>query len=285
MNIKLEQGSFFTTRDEDSRALVAVLDKGAVNKLYGNPDEQVVGERIQIGNETYDIVGVTASQSAMDLQNGNIYVPFSTCEARLTGSSSIYSFYGLAREEADMETIADETSHAIADYFNIPDDQIEESIYVYTMQSIIDELNATMGSFQLMVTAVASISLLVGGIGIMNMMLTNVTERIREIGLRKALGATRTDITLQFLLEAVCLCLVGGVIGCALGYLGALGLAQFAGSALAGELGAEGSITPVLDSTSMLTVAGICVTIGIVFGIYPAWRAAKLDPVESLHYQ
>ena len=152
------------------------------------------------------------------------------------------------------------------------------------MSSMIEELNSMMLAFQVLMTSVASISLVVGGIGIMNMMLTNVTERIREIGLRKALGAKARDITRQFLLESVCLTLVGGIIGIVLGYLGAFGLAGVAG----GLLGYEGegiAIVPYIDVQSMLLVAGICVAIGIVFGYYPARRAARLDPVESLHYQ
>jgi putative ABC transport system permease protein len=166
----------------------------------------------------------------------------------------------------------------------VPEEERESSIWVQTLSSVIDELNSMMLAFQLLMTSVASISLLVGGIGIMNMMLTNVTERIREIGLRKALGARARDITRQFLLESVCLTLVGGIIGMALGYLGAFALAGAAGGLLG--YSSEGvAIVPYIDVQSMLLVAGICVAIGIVFGYYPARRAARLDPVESLHYQ
>ena len=132
-------------------------------------------------------------------------------------------------------------------------------------------------------TSVASISLVVGGIGIMNMMLTNVTERIREIGLRKALGAKARDITRQFLLESICLTLVGGIIGIVVGYFGAYAFTGLAGGMLFGD--GQTTVTPYIDLSSILTVAGICVAIGIVFGYYPARRAAKLNPVESLHYQ
>jgi putative ABC transport system permease protein len=124
----------------------------------------------------------------------------------------------------------------------------------------------------------------VGGIGIMNMMLTNVTERIREIGLRKALGARSSDITKQCLLESVCLCVVGGVIGIVVGYLGSFALTGLAGGML--DVGGESAaIVPVIDVQSVLMATGICVLIGILFGYYPARRAARLDPVESLHYQ
>jgi putative ABC transport system permease protein len=141
-----------------------------------------------------------------------------------------------------------------------------------------------MAAFQLLMTAVAGVSLVVGGIGIMNMMLTNVTERIREIGLRKALGATRGNITAQFLLESVALCLVGGVFGILLGYGGASLLAGIASSS--GALGTgEMVITPVISPTAVGLATGICVGIGVLFGFYPAWRASKLDPVEALRYQ
>ena len=138
------------------------------------------------------------------------------------------------------------------------------------------------GAFQALMTCVAGVSLVVGGIGIMNMMLTNVTERIREIGLRKALGARRSDITWQFLLESITLCLVGGAFGIILGYAGANVLAQFA--SLSSEIGGM-SVTPVISPTAVGLASGICVGIGVLFGFYPAWRAARLDPVESLRYQ
>ena len=282
MGMGAGQGSFYTQRDEGQRALVAVLDKGAVKQLFGDPEEQVVGESIVIDTMSYSIVAVTDSDDAMMGGGGTIYVPFSTAVARLGAWGSVNDIYGLATEDADMDTIADSTKRALITYFNLDADS--EDVYVYTMKSAIDSLNTYMGSFQLMMTAVASISLLVGGIGIMNMMLTNVSERIREIGLRKALGAHRSDITMQFLLESVCLCVSGGIIGILVGYFGSFGLTGLAGSVMEGEFG-SGPITPIIDMQSVLMATGICVLIGVLFGYYPARRAAKLDPVESLHYQ
>lgn len=285
MGIKFIEGSSFTDEDQERGNLVAVLDQGAVRKLYGSNDKNVTGRTILLNEVSYQVVGVVESEAGMG-DFGTVYLPFSTCAARVSGSWSVGNIIGLATEEADLSTIADTTMAKLTEYFQVSEDTAEDTFFIYTMQSMIDEVNTMVGSFQLIMTAVASVSLLVGGIGIMNMMLTNVTERIREIGLRKALGARRSDITMQFLLEAICLCLAGGIIGIALGYVCAYALAGVAGSSLSTGMGFGGSeIKPVIDMSSVLMATGICVLIGVVFGYYPASRAAKLDPVESLHYQ
>jgi ABC-type antimicrobial peptide transport system permease subunit len=192
---------------------------------------------------------------------------------------------GYARDGVDMDALTRTTTSYLCAYLGVEEGSEDaEGIQVTTAQEIIDQVNATMASFQVMMTAVASISLLVGGIGIMNMMLTNVTERIREIGLRKALGARSSDITAQFLIESVTLCLIGGIIGTIVGFLGAFALTSAASSFTYGDA-AGIQITPVLDIQSILLAAGTCIAIGIIFGYSPARRAARLNPVDSLHYQ
>ena len=208
-------------------------------------------------------------------------MPYSTYSARLTGTKTISQVFGYARENADMKALADETKSWLLDWFNIPSAQAEDRVTVMTLSSIIEQMNATLMSFQVLVTATASISLLVGGIGIMNMMLTNVTERIREIGLRKALGARASDITKQFLCESILICIMGGVIGIALGYAGAWGLAGSFSSMITLETG----ITPIITPNIVMITSGICIGIGLIFGYWPARRASKLNPVESLRYQ
>jgi putative ABC transport system permease protein len=282
---KVKSGHFLTEGECSSAAQVAIINEAGVKVLFGRDDFDAVGQTLRIKGSAYTIVGVaegTGQQAGSDFVD--VYIPFDTCGRRVNGSSGVDQAYGFAWEGLDMDTVKAHTEDWLAERFKISDDDREGSIWVMTMESIIKELDSMLMSFQVLMTSVASISLVVGGIGIMNMMLTNVTERIREIGLRKALGARRRDITRQFLLESVCLTLAGGAIGIVLGFVGAYGLASLAGGML-DMTGGEGTVTPYLDAGSVLLVAGICVGIGLVFGYYPARRAARLDPVESLHFQ
>lgn len=274
---KLTSGRLLTADECTGGAMSVVIDQQVVNKLWGSSDTEVVGQSIRINNDSYTIVGVIEASS---LNGQMIYLPSTTLATRVSGVASIDQIVGYAREDADMSTIADKTKNFLVKYYGISKENQDYSVSVTTMKSIVDELDTTMASFQLLMTTVAGVSLVVGGIGIMNMMLTNVTERIREIGLRKALGARSSDITRQFLLESVTLCIVGGIFGILLGYGGAWALAGLA-SGMAGI----GQIVPVISPTAVGMATGICVVIGMIFGYGPARRAAKLDPVESLRYQ
>jgi len=284
---KFLQGAPFSELDDANQAQVVIIDQSAARNLYGKDVDNVIGRSIQVNDVAYRIVGMVESDYSGGGETGTVVMPFSTCSARLRGSWEVTSMLGLAGDEADLSTISETTQETLKKYFNMTGEDADDSVYAYTMQSIIDEVNTMMSAFQLIMTAVASISLLVGGIGIMNMMLTNVTERIREIGLRKALGARRSDITAQFLMESVCLCIVGGIIGIIVGYFAAYGLAMVAGDMIVSNIGTGTSngVKPVIDVASVAEATGICVLIGVLFGYYPANRAAKLDPVESLHYQ
>ena len=281
MGMTLKEGRLLTDDELASGSMSVVIDSYLSRELFG-ADEQAAGKRVTIGNDEYVVVGVVESASLL-VSQGSAYIPFPTCVARISGYASVDTIVGFATEDADMATLGERTESYLRERYGISEEDDESGlgyVYVQTMQSLLDEVNATMMSFQLMMTAVASISLLVGGIGIMNMMLTNVTERIREIGLRKALGARNADITKQFLIESIALCLIGGIIGILVGYGSALALSGVASSLAEGM-----TVTPYFSLRDMLIVTGICTGIGVVFGYGPARRAAKLDPVESLHYQ
>ncbi len=287
MGTKFVDGRAFTDAEERAGTMAIILDKESVRVLFGDADAKVVGQTVRVGNDECTIVGVverSADAYGGDNETVNGIMPFSAMATRVNGSQAVSQIMGFAHEGSNMEQVVNRTKDYLALTYNIAEDMREDSMYVYSMQSMIDQVNTTMSSFSLLMTAVAGVSLLVGGIGIMNMMLTNVTERIREIGLRKALGARRSDITRQFMLESICLCVTGGLIGVALGYAGSFALTGLVADAFMGE-GSTVAVTPVIDVGTVLFATGICVATGVVFGWYPARRAAKLDPVESLHYQ
>ena len=284
--LALEAGAFFTQEDSDEAAQKIVIDTQAVRDLFQTDRaEDALGRSVRIAGGDYTVVGVIESSSAMvggEEIYINAYAPIGTVEQRLaSGSSGFANVVGFAREGADIDALIEQTKTEIAAIRGIDADAADENVFVDSMKAVIDQVNSFTMSFQLIGGSVAGISLLVGGIGIMNMMLTNVTERIREIGLRRALGARRGDITAQFLLEAVAVCLTGGVFGIALGY----GL-SWALAVAVGSMGmASVPIEPVMSAASIGMATGLCVLIGVVFGYYPARRAAKLDPVEALRYQ
>ena len=209
----LAAGRFFTESEEKSGARYVLIDQNSIKEVFGSAEAQAIGQTIRLGNDDYQVIGVLQSSTLMSYGT-TIYVPFSTAVQRLGAMGGYMQITGFVREGADIETVVAATTSTVARYFGLSG---EEDVYVFSFDSIIKEMETTMASFSLLMGSVASISLFVGGVGIMNMMLTNVTERIREIGLRKSLGARRRDITKQFLLEAIMLCVIGGVIGIVIG--------------------------------------------------------------------
>lgn len=282
---KLVAGRTYSQAESQSGSRVALISRGGADQLYGN-EQDALGKTIKVSNGEVQIVGVIDG-GRDSMGSLTLYMPRETISGLFGDENpSFPSVMALAAEGTDMDELCRTIESKVRAMKGIEEEDEYDSVSATSMKSAIDTLNSFMGAFSLIMGAVASISLLVGGIGIMNMMLTNVSERIREIGIRRALGASRRDITAQFLAESSALCVTGGLLGVLIGYLLAWGLAMFAsGSGILGELGASGQITPSFSIATVLLAFAVSVGIGVIFGFYPARRAAKLDPVECLRYQ
>ena len=279
-------GRSYTEAEAKTGARVAMISSNGAEQLFGQNMEDALGKTIKVSNGEVRIIGVVDNGSE-SLGSLSLIMPRATIAALFTESYSVFpSVTALAREGADIDELCDTIKTKIQEFKGLSGDDESGDVMVSSMKSAIDAMNSFMGSFSLIMGAVAGISLLVGGIGIMNMMLTNVTERIREIGIRRALGASGRDITAQFLAESSALCITGGILGVVIGYLLAWALTLFAAnSGILSELGASGGIAPSFSITTVLLAFAVSVGIGVIFGFYPARRAAKLDPVECLRYQ
>jgi putative ABC transport system permease protein len=271
--IETSSGVFVSEDDIKSGTKVVVLGPTAVTDLFADGVDPL-GQKVRIKGINFVVVGVTKSKGGSSFGNADevAYIPMTTLQRYLSGSDSISTINVEAATAEQMATVKSEITDALMTAHHITD-STKADFSVMSQADILSTASTITGTFTLLLAAISGISLLVGGIGIMNMMLTTVTERTREIGLRKAIGARPGDITMQFLAEAVTLCLAGGIIGIALGW---------GGSEL---ISATKILTTVVSMDAVLLAVGVCAGIGIVFGFYPARRASKLDPIEALRYQ
>jgi putative ABC transport system permease protein len=272
-NIQINQGSFITDQNVSSLSKVAVLGPVARDDLFGEGAD-AIGETIRIKGMQFKVIGITKAKggSGFGSQDDMIFVPLSSAQRFLAGAEYVSTISVQASQASDMASIQQEITDLLLARHRITDPTLAD-FSTLNQADIVATASSVTGVFTILLGSVAGISLIVGGIGIMNMMLTTVTERTREIGLRKAIGAKRKDISFQFLSEAVALTFTSGVIGVALGWLIAYGFTSF------------GIIETSVSLSSILMAFGVSAFIGIVFGYYPARRAAGLNPIDALRYE
>jgi len=276
----LEQGRFFTPGEISGGRRVAILGYQTARDLLG--DNPSVGETIQISGNSFEVIGIHAEQGGGLGNNPDdlIIVPLKVAQQRLFGLGDELHFLTLQVDNIqDMDEVKDDIRRGINRVRRITDPG-DENYMVMTQTDALENFGQFINVLTMVLGGVAAVSLLVGGIGIMNIMLVTVTERTREIGLRKAVGARQVDVLFQFLIEAVVLCLFGGLIGMGIGYLGAIGL-----SALINQALPDAAWDPVISVTSVIVAVVFSTAIGLVFGVYPAANAARKDPITALRYE
>lgn len=272
-NIEVEEGVFITDQNVKSLSRVAVLGPTTRDDLFG-VGASALGQSIRIKNVEFKIIGTTKAKGGTGFgsQDDIIFVPLSSAQRFLTGDSYVTMINVQAVDADSMSTIQQQITDLLLMKHKISDPQLAD-FSTLNQADIVATASSITKTFTVLLAAVAGISLIVGGIGIMNMMLTTVTERTREIGLRKAIGAKRRDINAQFLVEAVVLTFLGGLIGVVLGL------------AISAGINYLGIIQTKVSLTSIALAFGVSSLIGIVFGFYPARRASKLNPIEALKYE
>ncbi|HVZ49542.1 MAG TPA: ABC transporter permease [Gemmatimonadaceae bacterium] len=270
----LEVGRMFTDREEAARRRVAVIGAGVAAALEIGDPYELLDKQIRIASRAFTVVGILKTKGAGGFGNPDeqILIPFSTGRFQVFGTDRLNDIWALAGSEDLIGPAMDEITIALRRSHRLRFDQPEDFL-IRNQSDYLETLNETTETFSLLLAGIAAVSLVVGGIGIMNIMLVSVTERTREIGVRKALGATRLNVLLQFLIEAVVLCVLGGAVGILLGIVGSA------------QLAASMGWTASIDVRSIAIAFFFSSVVGVLFGVWPARRAARLDPIIALRYE
>lgn len=272
-NVEIAEGSFISDQHLRSLSKVVVLGPTVRDDLFGE-GSSAVGQTVRINGMQFKVIGVTVAKGGTGFgsQDDMVYIPLTSAQKLLAGDDYVTNISVQVVDADSMTQAQTDITNLLLVRHNISD-PASADFSILNQSDIVETASSVTQTFTLLLGSVAGISLVVGGIGIMNMMLTTVTERTREIGLRKAIGAKRKDINLQFLAEAVALTLVGGLLGILLGVLISFGVNYF------------GVLQTSVSISSVLLAFGVSATIGIVFGYYPAKRAAGLNPIDALRYE
>jgi putative ABC transport system permease protein len=273
-DLVIASGRMFDERETRQGRKVAVIGPTVARELFGEADP--LGRRMRVRNVPFEIVGVLESKGQSGFgqdQDDVVLAPLPAVRSRIVGrgirADSVNTIYVKAIDEDSLDQVQEDLTNVLRDQHKIRPGE-EDDFQSQNLASVLEASQAAIGTFTVLLSAVAGVSLVVGGVGIMNIMLVAVTERTREIGLRMAVGAKRSQILIQFALESVALSLVGGLIGLALGVAGAWGIAKL------------GDWPPGIPAWAGPLALGFSMAVGLVFGAYPSWRAARLDPIEAL---
>ena len=272
-NWTMTSGRFFSDKNVQNRERVAVVGQTVVKNLF--TDEDPVGKEIRVKNIPFRVIGVLKSKGNGTMgndQDDTVLIPYTTSMERVEGIDYLRRVYVVAKDDGGIDRLQADIENLLRVRHNIKDTNLDD-FNIQNMKSIMETVAQTTGTFTLFLGAVAAISLVVGGIGIMNIMLVSVTERTREIGVRKALGATYSVIVTQFLIEAVVISLIGGFIGIAFG----IGASKV--------IGMVSGMSTIVSVPTIIMSFAFSMAIGLIFGIYPARKAAKLNPIDALHYE
>jgi putative ABC transport system permease protein len=283
MNFTLADGDFISDRNVGTRDDVIVLGSKIADDLFGDKDP--VGQKVKLKGRQFTVIGVLAPKGGAFFgfsMDGIVVVPITTFQTRLfaqqtaSGEDAVQSVSVKVASADVIEDVRQEIKDLLRRRHRLTADE-KDDFAVYTQEQALGVAQQVTGIFTVVLGAIASISLIVGGIGIMNIMLVSVTERTREIGIRKAVGAKRRDILLQFLLEAATLSLTGGAIGIAGGWLAAKAISSIQTTGI--------TLTAVVTPDIVILAASVSIAIGLVAGVYPAMRAARLNPIDALRYE